>query len=109
MRLADEFEVLANTVSAYNEKIRKWDNKSPLIVLSRTDFNNAIAGRVETNNMAAGVKSQDQPGMTGGIDGYKTGGSGNTLNEVVVTSAIGIKRVQRTMAYSSQVITTEQL
>src|SRR5688572_346791 len=109
MRLADEFEVLANTVSAYNEKIRKWDNKSPLIVLTRTDFNNAIAGRVETNNIAASLKSQNQPSVTDAIDAYRTGGSGNTLNEVVVTSALGIKRVQRTMAYSSQVINNEQL
>ncbi|HEX6848036.1 MAG TPA: VIT domain-containing protein, partial [Chitinophagaceae bacterium] len=80
MKLADEYEVLDRTVKAYNDKIRQWDNKAPFIELTRTEFENALTGRVETDNTF--VQKQQMPSAP--LGDISIGNTSASLSEVVV-------------------------
>jgi TonB-dependent SusC/RagA subfamily outer membrane receptor len=105
MKLSDEYEVLDRTVKAYNEKIRRWDPKTPVIELTRTEYENVLAGRVEGNN----IVMQNKPVMSAASADINFGNNVSSLSEVVVTSAFGVRKALRTTPYSSQVISADQL
>jgi len=80
MRLADEFEVLDRTVKTYNDKIRRWDSKAPIIELTKTEFENVLAGRGGTNNPVIATPTA-LPAASGDIS---FGNTTANLSEVVV-------------------------
>ena len=80
MKLSDEYEVLDRTVKAYNDKIRRWDPKTPVIELTRNEFENALAGRVEGNNLVM----QNKPALSATPADISLGNTSANLSEVVV-------------------------
>lgn len=101
IRLADEFEVLDRTVQVYNDKIRKWDNRSPVIELTRTEFENVLAGR-ENNSTSA--QSRNFASSLGDIN---VGNTNASLSEVVVVG-YGVQQ-RRSLSYSVTTVRTNEL
>lgn len=80
MKLADDFEVLDQIVKTYNNKIRRWDSKASIIELTRTEFENALADRGETNSPV----SQSPTVQPASLSDISFGTTKASLSEVVV-------------------------
>ena len=101
-----EQEALQTAVNNYNVRIRWWDKNAPLIDLTKpvemaTNAGAANPSETKTVNSSASsalVNSQDLTVV-----------GKNNLSEVVVTTAMGVKRTARMTSTNVQVINGEQL
>ena len=99
-----EQESLESVVTEYNKTVAWWSKDEALIDLNRTAAEQQNTDIAEAND---GNKTKGSATVTD----YRSvpGNSGNGLNEVVVTSAFGIKRTARSTSSGVQHLTSEQV
>jgi len=105
LRSFTEQEALAAVVKDYNKRINWWSKTEPAIDLNNTAADtqpvNGVADANTNGAKAASVNAQNSfPIMSG---------TRNEMNEVVVTSAFGIKRSARSVSHSVQNLSSEQV
>src|SRR6185503_990131 len=102
---------LRTSVNQYNERVSWWNKNEPLIVFEdvikkNTEINAMIIRQAEER-----MAKNNKPDRLNDKDGIPDDVSlfAGSLSEVVVTSAFGIRREQRMLAYSSVTIQSSQL
>jgi TonB-dependent SusC/RagA subfamily outer membrane receptor len=101
---------LKTSVSQYNQRVSWWNKNEPLIVFEDVlKKNNEIKKMVaRTEDIKANNSSNNNNNPNINASDFKSFGNG-TLSEVVVTSAFGIRREMRSLAYSTTVVSSSQL
>ncbi|MGB4843421.1 MAG: TonB-dependent receptor plug domain-containing protein, partial [Ferruginibacter sp.] len=102
-----EQDALAEVVKDFNKRINWWSHNEPLVDLKRPapDLKNTADAVKPADGQQKGYAVQTNTVMQ---TNFSTGTAGN-LQEVVVTSAFGIKRTARSTASSVQNLSGEQV
>lgn len=104
----DEAEILFNVAKAYNDMLRKWDANAPQISVTKRKLEKMLyksSGDFTTGTFQGNAGLQ----VRGNNFADVTGGQIQMEQEVVVTTAFGIKKTSRTTPFSAQTISRDEL
>ncbi len=110
----EELQNLQQLVPYYNNRIRWWSKNEPLIDLASLEKKPVPSLAVAADDKNKEDENANSPRQQNvlankGQPGVAVFGANNTLNEVVVTTAYGIKRSSRSVSSNAQVVGSEQL
>lgn len=98
---------LEDAAKIYNQRIKWWDSKAELIDITKPVVTAGTESKIVDNVVIAGTPTKSSNAATESvvISGVKT----SNLQEVVVTSAMGVTRQARSTSNNAQIIKGEQL
>jgi TonB-dependent SusC/RagA subfamily outer membrane receptor len=104
MKKADDYTLLNQVVSLYNNRLRMQKGNTSFVYLSRHEFETGLARRSAESTNSPGSTSQ----LLTSVGDLNFSPGGSHLTEVVVTS-LGINREKRSTTYSTQFIRGDEL
>lgn len=100
---ADDFEILDRVVNSYNASIKKMDADAALINLTRQEFQN-FSGDKNQGSFQTNASTTERETFN-----LSLSNAVSELSEVVVTTAFGIRKSDRSATYSTQMVRSEEL